>query len=157
MEAPSSSLRLSVFIYIYIKKSLFTYAREMSSASLMGLDLCGKLYYLRTLAINWVCHFASHVSRSSHARITDSSFPANALFLSFSICVANYPRAPRIPGLSVTQHVAAPEVQQKKLGSFSSDMYSFGMTICAIYNQGRPLIQANHSCSDYLKQLETVS
>ncbi|XP_072748442.1 SCY1-like protein 2 isoform X1 [Anoplolepis gracilipes] len=50
----------------------------------------------------------------------------------------------------------APEVQQKKLASFSSDMYSFGMTICAIYNQGRPLIQANHSCSDYLKQLETL-
>lgn len=53
--------------------------------------------------------------------------------------------------------VAAPEVQQKKLGSSSCDMYSLGMTICAIYNQGRPLIQANHSSSDYLKQLETVS
>ncbi|XP_026830100.1 SCY1-like protein 2 isoform X2 [Ooceraea biroi] len=50
----------------------------------------------------------------------------------------------------------APEVQQKKLGSFSSDMYSLGMTICAIYNQGRPLIQANHSCSDYLKQLDAL-
>ncbi|XP_025993291.1 SCY1-like protein 2 isoform X2 [Solenopsis invicta] len=50
----------------------------------------------------------------------------------------------------------APEVQQKKLASFSSDMYNLGMTICAIYNQGRPLIQANHSCSDYLKQLETL-
>ncbi|XP_036151117.1 SCY1-like protein 2 isoform X2 [Monomorium pharaonis] len=50
----------------------------------------------------------------------------------------------------------APEVQQKKLASFASDMYSLGMTICAIYNQGRPLIQANHSCSDYLKQLETL-
>ncbi|XP_020289945.1 SCY1-like protein 2 isoform X2 [Pseudomyrmex gracilis] len=50
----------------------------------------------------------------------------------------------------------APEVQQKKLGSFSSDMYSLGMIICAIYNQGRPLIQANHNPSDYLKQLETL-
>lgn len=58
---------------------------------------------------------------------------------------------------AAAQHIAAPEVQQKKLASFSSDMYSLGMTICAIYNQGRPLIQANHSCSDYLKQLETVS
>ncbi|CAD1473453.1 unnamed protein product, partial [Heterotrigona itama] len=48
----------------------------------------------------------------------------------------------------------APEVQQKKMGGFYSDMYSFGMTICAIFNQGRPLIQANHSCSEYLKQLE---
>ncbi|XP_043248550.1 SCY1-like protein 2 [Colletes gigas] len=50
----------------------------------------------------------------------------------------------------------APEVQQKKLGSFYSDMYSFGMTICAIFNQGRPLIQANHSCSEYLKQIENL-
>lgn len=55
------------------------------------------------------------------------------------------------------QRVAAPEVQQKKFGGFCSDMYSFGMTICAIYNEGRPLIQANHSGSDYLKQLEMVS
>ncbi|CAK9798389.1 SCY1-like protein 2 [Anthophora quadrimaculata] len=50
----------------------------------------------------------------------------------------------------------APEVQQKKAGGFYSDMYSFGMTICAIFNQGRPLIQANHSCSEYLKQLENL-
>lgn len=51
----------------------------------------------------------------------------------------------------------APEIQQKKEGGFYSDMYSFGMTICAIFNQGRPLIQANHNCSDYLKQVENVS
>ncbi|XP_060832867.1 SCY1-like protein 2 isoform X1 [Bombus pascuorum] len=50
----------------------------------------------------------------------------------------------------------APEVQQKKVGGFYSDMYSFGMTICAIFNQGRPLIQGNHSCSEYLKQLENL-
>ncbi|XP_076764256.1 SCY1-like protein bma isoform X2 [Xylocopa sonorina] len=50
----------------------------------------------------------------------------------------------------------APEVQQKKVGGFYSDMFSFGMTICAIFNQGRPLIQANHSCSEYLKQLENL-
>ncbi|XP_076230224.1 SCY1-like protein bma isoform X2 [Nomia melanderi] len=50
----------------------------------------------------------------------------------------------------------APEIQQKKQGSFYSDMYSFGMTICAIFNQGRPLIQANHSCSEYLKQIENL-
>ncbi|XP_061943452.1 SCY1-like protein 2 isoform X1 [Apis cerana] len=50
----------------------------------------------------------------------------------------------------------APEIQQKKEGGFYSDMYSFGMTICAIFNQGRPLIQANHNCSEYLKQLENL-
>ncbi|KAK2586480.1 hypothetical protein KPH14_010749 [Odynerus spinipes] len=50
----------------------------------------------------------------------------------------------------------APEIQQNKLGSCSSDMYSLGMTICAIFNRGRPLIQANHNSSEYLKQLENL-
>ncbi|XP_017884466.1 SCY1-like protein 2 isoform X2 [Ceratina calcarata] len=50
----------------------------------------------------------------------------------------------------------APEIQQKKMGGFCSDVYSFGMTICAIFNQGRPLIQANHNCSEYAKQLENL-
>ncbi|XP_067204009.1 SCY1-like protein 2 isoform X2 [Linepithema humile] len=50
----------------------------------------------------------------------------------------------------------APEIQQKKTANYPADMFSFGLTICAIYNQGRSLIQANHSCSDYLKQLETL-
>ncbi|XP_058808190.1 SCY1-like protein 2 isoform X2 [Phymastichus coffea] len=50
----------------------------------------------------------------------------------------------------------APEVQQKKVGCTLSDMYSMGMVMCAIFNNGRPLIQANHSVSDYLKQQETL-
>ncbi|XP_039287541.1 SCY1-like protein 2 [Nilaparvata lugens] len=37
-----------------------------------------------------------------------------------------------------------------------SDMFSLGMVICAIFNQGRPLIQANHSSSAYLKQIEVL-
>lgn len=51
----------------------------------------------------------------------------------------------------------APEVQQKKMGSILSDMYSLGMVIWSVFNKGRPLIQANHNVSDYLKQIETVS
>ncbi|XP_016841900.1 SCY1-like protein 2 isoform X1 [Nasonia vitripennis] len=50
----------------------------------------------------------------------------------------------------------APEVQQKKIGSILSDMYSLGMVICSVFNHGRPLIQANHNVNDYLKQLETL-
>ncbi|XP_076248315.1 SCY1-like protein bma isoform X2 [Calliopsis andreniformis] len=49
-----------------------------------------------------------------------------------------------------------PEVQLRNLGGFYSDMYSFGMTICAIFNHGRPLIQANHSSSEYLKQVKNL-
>lgn len=53
--------------------------------------------------------------------------------------------------------LSAPEIQQKKHGSFLSDMYSLGMVICAIFNYGRPLIQANHNTSEYAKQMENAS
>lgn len=36
-------------------------------------------------------------------------------------------------------------------------MFSLGMVICSIYNNGKGLIQAQNSTSAYLKQLETVS
>lgn len=51
----------------------------------------------------------------------------------------------------------APEIQLTKLCSIRSDMFSLGMVIASIYNDGRPLIQANHSNSDYIKQLDNVS
>jgi hypothetical protein len=51
----------------------------------------------------------------------------------------------------------APEVQTSSLCSIVSDMFSLGLVVCAIFNQGRPLIQANHSSSAYMKQLEVVS
>ncbi|XP_049813575.1 SCY1-like protein 2 [Schistocerca nitens] len=50
----------------------------------------------------------------------------------------------------------APEVQTTSSCSILSDMFSLGMVICSIFNQGRPLIQANHSASTYLKQLEVL-
>jgi SCY1-like protein 2 len=36
-------------------------------------------------------------------------------------------------------------------------MFSLGMVICAIFNNGKALIQAQNSPSAYLKQLELVS
>ena len=51
----------------------------------------------------------------------------------------------------------APEVQNQSICSILSDMFSLGMVICAIFNQGRAIIQANHSTSTYLKQLDVVS
>lgn len=52
---------------------------------------------------------------------------------------------------------AAPEVQLSSYCSSHSDMFSLGMVIFAIFNNGRPLIQANHSSSTYMKQLDVVS
>ncbi|XP_071054060.1 SCY1-like protein 2 isoform X2 [Onthophagus taurus] len=50
----------------------------------------------------------------------------------------------------------APETQNQSMCSILSDMFSLGMVICAIFNQGRPLIQAGNSTSTYLKQLELL-
>ncbi|XP_057660575.1 SCY1-like protein 2 isoform X2 [Diorhabda carinulata] len=50
----------------------------------------------------------------------------------------------------------APETQTQSICSILSDMYSLGMVICAIFNNGRPLIQANNSTSAYLKQMELL-
>lgn len=36
-------------------------------------------------------------------------------------------------------------------------MFSLGMVICSIFNNGKSLIQSQNSPSAYLKQLETVS
>ncbi|XP_011314045.1 SCY1-like protein 2 isoform X2 [Fopius arisanus] len=51
----------------------------------------------------------------------------------------------------------APEIQLRKICSIRSDMYSLGMVIAAIYNDGKSLIQANHSTSDYIKQVENLN
>ncbi|XP_043286270.1 SCY1-like protein 2 isoform X2 [Venturia canescens] len=48
----------------------------------------------------------------------------------------------------------APEIQQHKYCTISSDMFSLGMVIASIYNDGRSLIQANHSATDYLRQID---
>ncbi|KAJ8924777.1 hypothetical protein NQ315_000930 [Exocentrus adspersus] len=50
----------------------------------------------------------------------------------------------------------APETQTQSVCSILSDMFSLGMVICAIFNNGRPLIQAGNSTSAYLKQLELL-
>ncbi|XP_023311083.1 SCY1-like protein 2 [Anoplophora glabripennis] len=50
----------------------------------------------------------------------------------------------------------APETQTQSVCSILSDMFSLGMVICAIFNNGRPLIQAGNSSSAYLKQLELL-
>ena len=52
---------------------------------------------------------------------------------------------------------AAPEVQNHSTVSASSDMFSLGLVIAAIFNKGRPLIQANHSNPNYTKQMEMVN
>ncbi|XP_015781451.1 SCY1-like protein 2 [Tetranychus urticae] len=51
----------------------------------------------------------------------------------------------------------APEVQASSACSPQSDMFSFGLLICSIFNNGRSPIQANLSTANYTKQLETLN
>ncbi|XP_037948415.1 SCY1-like protein 2 [Teleopsis dalmanni] len=50
----------------------------------------------------------------------------------------------------------APETQITSKCSLLSDMFSLGLVICAVFNNGRPIIQAGNSASNYMKQLETL-
>ncbi|XP_031640158.1 SCY1-like protein 2 isoform X1 [Contarinia nasturtii] len=50
----------------------------------------------------------------------------------------------------------APENQILSKCSILSDMFSLGLVICTIFNQGHALIQANNSASTYLKQMEVL-
>ena len=52
---------------------------------------------------------------------------------------------------------SAPEIQHKSLGSKSSDLYSLGMLMVALFNGGQSLIQANYSTNLYFKQAGMVS
>lgn len=51
----------------------------------------------------------------------------------------------------------APEIQTCSNCSILSDMFSLGMVICSIFNNGRQLILSQNSPSAYLKQVEVVS
>lgn len=48
----------------------------------------------------------------------------------------------------------APEVQTSGQCSILSDMFSLGLVICAVFNNGKPLIQANNNPMLYMKQIE---
>ncbi|CAL1271739.1 unnamed protein product [Larinioides sclopetarius] len=50
----------------------------------------------------------------------------------------------------------APEVQNHSKCSPLSDMFSLGLVICAVFNGGHSLIEANLSCATYQKQLEML-
>ncbi|XP_026314465.1 SCY1-like protein 2 isoform X2 [Hyposmocoma kahamanoa] len=48
----------------------------------------------------------------------------------------------------------APEVQTNGQCNILSDMFSLGLVICAVFNNGKPLIQANNNPLLYMKQIE---
>ncbi|XP_061730149.1 SCY1-like protein 2 isoform X2 [Cydia pomonella] len=48
----------------------------------------------------------------------------------------------------------APEVQTNGNCNILSDMFSLGLVICAVFNSGKPLIQANNNPMLYVKQIE---
>lgn len=51
--------------------------------------------------------------------------------------------------------ISAPEIQKTSTCSTASDCFSLGLVIAAVFN-GESLIQANHSSSAYLKQVDQL-
>lgn len=73
-----------------------------------------------------------------------------SIFLSLSFSLSPFP-------FYHLDFLVAPEIQLFSNCSILSDMFSLGLVMCSIFNQGHALIQANNSASTYLKQLEAVS
>lgn len=72
--------------------------------------------------------------------------------------VASHPYTSKLPKMCQPDlDFVAPEIQSSSACSPQSDMFSLGLLICAIYNNGRSPIESNFSSASYFKQLETVS
>jgi SCY1-like protein 2 len=52
----------------------------------------------------------------------------------------------------------APEIQMEtvKVATTGCDVFSLGMFICSVYNNGRSILQAAYSPATYMKQIERV-
>ncbi|XP_041357595.1 SCY1-like protein 2 [Gigantopelta aegis] len=50
----------------------------------------------------------------------------------------------------------APEIQLEKSCNTLSDMFSLGMVVCSIFNQGKSLINAEHNPSQYSRQVDQM-
>ncbi|TRY61045.1 hypothetical protein TCAL_08271, partial [Tigriopus californicus] len=70
-------------------------------------------------------------------------------------CQAWTTKAPKI--VQPDLNFVAPETQHKSVCSISSDMFSLGMLMIAVFNGGLSLIQANHSTNNYFKQAGTIN
>lgn len=103
---------------------------------------------------------------SAEKSVTSACSPVPALIIVFimpnTACpskqdsVIAYVRL-RWQGLPFDPICSAPEIQTTSQGSLLSDLFSLGMVICAVFNGGRSLIEANHSNTTYMKQFEVVS
>lgn len=70
-------------------------------------------------------------------------------------CQAWTTKAPKI--VQPDLNFVAPETQHKSVCSISSDMFSLGMLMIAVFNGGLSLIQANHNTNTYFKQAGTIN
>ncbi|CAI9739377.1 2 [Octopus vulgaris] len=67
------------------------------------------------------------------------------------------PWTPKMPKMAQPDlNYMAPEIISDKTCTSLSDIFSLGMVVCALYNSGHPLIEAEHSVSLYLKKLEQM-
>ncbi|KAG7313195.1 hypothetical protein JYU34_000291 [Plutella xylostella] len=59
-----------------------------------------------------------------------------------------------VPVAEVQDAARAPEIQTNAHCNILSDMFSLGLVICALFNNGKPIIQACNNPMLYLKQIE---
>lgn len=119
------------------------------------------MYFCIHFRIDYSCLYASKCSISC---LSDSIIQHKNCSLYHSrccifscFCLYFFFSLPFLLFHSPSQFLVAPENQLFSNCSILSDMFSLGLVMCSIFNQGHALIQANNSASTYLKQLEAVS
>ncbi|XP_060082197.1 SCY1-like protein 2 [Ylistrum balloti] len=69
-----------------------------------------------------------------------------------------HPWSTKVPKMAQPDlNYIAPETQNSKYCYFLSDMFALGMVICTIFNNGTPLIEAEHNTTTYQKQLDQIT
>lgn len=105
-----------------------------------------------------VCYVSAILQYTSyHIKVSNATFNKHSLKTIFLSLHFRFYHFSASFSSSSFRFCLAPENQILSQCSILSDMFSLGMVMCTIFNQGHALIQANNSASTYLKQLEMVS
>src|ERR1043165_8538968 len=77
--------------------------------------------------------------------------------MNMQLPVACTPFTSKLPKMSQPDlDFAAPEVQSSSACSPQSDVFSFGLLILSLYNNGRSPVESSFSTNTYFRQLEMV-
>ncbi|RWS03828.1 SCY1-like protein 2, partial [Dinothrombium tinctorium] len=141
-----SSLREYSFLEFEVKYGLL----QLSEALLY-------LHYSSNMMHRNICPQSVIINKKGTWKLTGLEFSekcAESDFMSPVMCQPFTSKIPKI--LQPDLDYAAPETQLSSLCSPQSDMFSLGLLICSLYNNGRSPLESNLSTGQYAKQLDVI-